>query len=110
MIGILINGIKNYPVEAITLENMQLELRTGSNSQDAKIQLTEKEHACPEFEMFVKSMPAHAMYIRHIRGIKFLTFETNLMHPDESLASVLIEAQDMNAADFPKPSPFDAHR
>ncbi|MCX8495220.1 MAG: hypothetical protein ORN51_03455 [Akkermansiaceae bacterium] len=35
MLGILINEITNYPVEAITLKNMQLELRSGGNSQDA---------------------------------------------------------------------------
>ncbi len=106
MIGILINGIPNYPVEAITLENIQLELPGGGNAEDAKIQLPEKERAYPEFAMFGKSMPAHAMYIRHARAVKCLNLQTALTHPDERPASVLIDVQDINAADFLKTSPI----
>ena len=42
IIGILINGISNQPAEFIAPENIQLELPSGGNSQDTKIQLAGK--------------------------------------------------------------------
>ncbi len=49
MIGLLINGVPGSPVEALTLENIQLELPGGGTAEAAKIKLPEKETAYPEF-------------------------------------------------------------
>jgi len=54
-------------------------------------------------------MPAHAIYLQHIRGVKLLNLQANLLHPAERPASLLIDAPDMNAADFLKLFPVETH-
>jgi parallel beta-helix repeat protein len=104
MIGMLMNGVPGFPVEALTLENIQLELPGGGTAEDAKIQLPEKEKAYPEFEMFGKTMPACGIYARHIRGIKFQRVRTSLVKPDARPATVLIDVEEVTPANFPAES------
>jgi polygalacturonase len=62
MIGILINGVLGHPVEALTLENIQLDLPGGGTAEDAGVLLPEKEKDYPEFDTFGKTMPAYGIY------------------------------------------------
>jgi polygalacturonase len=100
MIGMLINGVPGFPVEALTLDNVQLELPGGGTAEAAKVKLGEKENAYPEFNMFGKTLPAYGIYARHVRGVKFNNVRTNLLKPDARPAVVLIDVQDVTPADF----------
>lgn len=102
MIGMLINGVPGHPVEALTLENIQLELPGGGTAEQAKVKLSEKEKAYPEFDMFGKTMPAHGIYARHVRRVKFNNVRTSLLKPDARPATVLIDAEDVTPANFAK--------
>ena len=100
MIGMLINGVPGFPVEALTLENVQLELPGGGTAEAAKIQLAEKEKAYPEFDTFGKTMPAYGIYVRHVRGVKFLNVRTTLLKPDARPATALIDVTDLTPTQF----------
>jgi polygalacturonase len=100
MIGVLINGIPNYPVEAVSLKNIQLELPGGGTEEASKITLPEKEAAYPESIMFGKAMPAYGVYARHVRGIKFENFQTTLVKPDARPAMVFVDVDDVTPANF----------
>jgi parallel beta-helix repeat protein len=100
MIGMLINGVPGHPVEALTLENIQISLPGGGTAEDAKVQLPEKESAYPEFNTFGKSMPASGIYARHVRGIKLNDVRTALLKPDARPATVFIDVEDVTPPDF----------
>jgi len=100
MIGMLINGVPGHPVEALTLENIQISLPGGATAEDAKVQLPEKESAYPEFNTFGKSMPASGIYARHVRGIKLNDVRTPLLKPDARPATVFIDVEDVTPPDF----------
>jgi parallel beta-helix repeat protein len=100
MIGMLINGIPSHPIEAISMENIQLEVPGGGTEEAAKVRLAEKEAAYPEFDMFGKTMPAYGIYARHVRGIKLQNVRITPVKPDARPATVLIDVEDMTPADF----------
>ena len=100
LIGLLINGVPGHPVEALTLENIQMELPGGGTAEAAKVQLPEKESAYPEFDTFGKIMPTYGIYARHVRGVKFQNVRTSLLQPDARPARVLIDVEDVTPANF----------
>jgi polygalacturonase len=102
LIGILINGIPNHPVEALTLENIQIEVPGGGTAQAAKVILPEKESSYPEYTMFGKTLPASGIYVRHVRGITLTNVRTTPLKPDARPATVFIDVEDVTPADFGK--------
>ena len=95
MIGMLINGVPGHPVEALTLENIQIELPGGGTGEDARATLPEKESAYPEFNTFGKTMPAYGSYARHVRGMKLQNVQTTLLKPDGRPATVFVDVEDV---------------
>jgi hypothetical protein len=100
MVGMLINGVTGHPVEALTLENIQLELPGGGTAEAAKVQLAEKEKNYPECAMFGKTIPAYGIYARHVRGVKFENVSMSLLKADARPETVLIDAEDVTPSDF----------
>lgn len=100
MIGMIINGVPGHPVEALTLENIEIELPGGGTAEDAKVQLPEKEKAYPEHNMFGKTVPAYGIYARHVRGVKFQNVRTTLLNPDARPATVFIDVEDVTPPNF----------
>ena len=100
LIGLLINGIPGHPIEALTLENIQLELPGGGTADAAKVKLPEKESAYPEYNMFGKTLPASAIYARHVRGLKLENVQTHLLKPDARPTTVFVDVQDVTPANF----------
>jgi polygalacturonase len=104
LIGLLINGVPDHPVEALTLENIQVQVPGGGTAEAATTQLAEKEADYPEFNMFGKTMPAYGMYIRHVRGLILRNVETTAIKEDARPAEVMIDVADVtrgNAATEP---------
>jgi polygalacturonase len=106
MIGMLINGVPDHPVENVTLENIRLEVPGGGTPQAAKVTLGEKEAAYPEFNMFGKTMPAYGIYARHVRGIKLQDVQVSPLKPDARPATVFIDVEDISPPDFVTQSPI----
>ena len=100
LIGMLINGIPGFPVEALAFENIQLELPGGGKAEAAEVQLPEKERAYPEFDMFGKTLPAYGIYARHVRGIKFQNVRTSLLKPDARPATVFVDVENVTPPNF----------
>ena len=100
MIGLLINGVPGHPVEALTLENIQLELPGGGTAEDAMIKLPEMEKAYPEYEMFGKVMPAHGIYARHVRGLTLDKIQMTTLNPDARPATVFIDVEEVTPPGF----------
>ncbi|MGA2440370.1 MAG: glycosyl hydrolase family 28 protein [Tepidisphaeraceae bacterium] len=98
MIGMLINGVPDHPVEALRLENIQLELPGGGTAAAAKVQLLEKEPTYPEFDMFGKTMPSYGIYARHVRRMKLQNVQISLLKPDARPATVFIDVDDLTSA------------
>jgi polygalacturonase len=98
--GIIINGIPDHPIEALTLENIQIEVPGGGNPADAKIQLPEKIAGYPEFNMFGKTLPASGIYVRHVEGVSFKNVQTTPAKPDGRPAVVFVDVKDATPADF----------
>jgi polygalacturonase len=100
MIGILINGVPGHPVEALTLQNIRLELPGGGTVADAKKQLPEKEKSYPEYNMFGKTIPAYGIYARHVRGVTFDNIQMKLLKPDARPATVFIDVENVTPPNF----------
>ncbi|GAB3453769.1 glycoside hydrolase family 28 protein [Massilia terrae] len=94
MIGMLINGVPDHPVEHIEFSNVRLELPGGGSEAAAALQLPEKEAAYPEFNMFGKTLPAYGMYMRHARGITFNDVHMQALAPDARPAKILIDVEE----------------
>jgi polygalacturonase len=80
-IGILISGIPGHPVEALTLENIKLQL-SGGGQPNGKVSIPEKEDAYPEINMFGSKLPAYGIFARHVKGITLHNVEFSPKTPD----------------------------
>jgi parallel beta-helix repeat protein len=98
LIGLLINGVPGHPVEALTLENIQLELPGGGTAADAAVQLAEKEATYPEFDMFGKTLSVYGICARHVRGMKLQNVRTSLPQPDARPETVFIDVENKTPA------------
>lgn len=107
-IGLLINGIPGHPIEALTLENIEVQLPGGGKATDAAVELAEKESAYPEMLMFGRVMPAHGMYVRHVNGVTFRNVRTTVTKPDARPAAVFIDVHRVDPPDF-VPTTVDAN-
>jgi hypothetical protein len=99
-IGLLINGIPGHPVENLTLEYIDIALPGGGTTEDAKLQLPEKEAAYPEMSMFGKVLPAYGLYLRHVRGVTFKNVRIVTARPDARPAAVFIDVERMSPENF----------
>ena len=84
-------------------ERLPCDLRFASppgTAEMAQVQLPEKEAAYPEFDTFGKTMPAYAVYARHVRGLKLKNVRTSLLKPDARPATIFIDVEDVTPADF----------
>ena len=99
-IGLLINGIPGHNIEALTLENIQIEVAGGGTQADAQIQLPEKEKAYPEYNTFGKIMPAYGIYARHVRGVSFKNVQVTAAKPDARPATIFVDVEGVTPANF----------
>ncbi len=99
-IGLLINGIPDHPVEALSLENIQMEVPGGGTAENASVRFPEKIAAYPEMTMFGKIFPASAAYLRHVRGITLKNVRFTTAAPDARPAAFLIDVEGATSADF----------
>jgi polygalacturonase len=91
LIAILMNGVPGHPIENLTLDNVSLEVPGGGTAEQAKIELPEKEAAYPEYDMFGKTLPASAMYLRHVKNLTLKNLTITPLKPDARPEKILID-------------------
>ena len=93
-------GIPGYPVENITLENIDITYGGRASKQIAYIPLNEissipeNEANYPEFSMFGE-LPAWGLYLRHVDGIKLLNVKMSFKEDDFRPAIVADDAKNI---------------
>jgi polygalacturonase len=102
-VGILISGIPGHPVEALTLENINLQLAGGGERND-KVNIPEKENAYPEINMFGSKLPAYGMFARHVAGLIQRNVEFSTKTPDGRPPVVLEDVTENKAGGSPTPA------
>ncbi len=95
LIGLLINGVPGHPVEDVMLENVTLEVPGGGSAADARIALPENEAAYPEYNMFGTVLPASAVYIRHVRGLRLHQVGVRTLKSDARPPALLLDVSEL---------------
>ena len=102
-IGILISGIPGHPVEALTLEDIDIQLAGGgqqANGQDPP----EKEAAYPEINMFGSGLPACGMFARHVEGLTQHNIKFTTTTPDPRPLVVFQDVTESTSNKSPTPA------
>lgn len=93
-------GIPGYPVQNVTLENIEISYGGRASKQIAYIPLNdiasipENEANYPEFSMFGE-LPAWGLYLRHVDGIKLLNVKMSFKEDDFRPAIVADDAKNI---------------
>jgi len=88
-----ITGIPGHDVEDVRLSNIVIENKGGGTREQASLRVEEKEAEYPDPDMF-GPMPAHAFFLRHVRGIEMEGVKIIAAHRDERPAIVLEDVED----------------
>ena len=94
-------GLPGYPVEDVTLENIEISYGGGGSKDVAHIPLhtvtsiPENEANYPEFSMFGE-LPSWGFYIRHARGIKMKNVKLSFVDDDFRPAMVLDDVSNID--------------
>jgi len=92
----ILTGIPGYSIEDVKLNDVSVLHSGGGTKSDASLQLPEKEKDYPEPTMF-GTTPAHAFFLRHVKGIEMSGIRVNCTNPDARPAFALYDVHD---ADF----------
>jgi polygalacturonase len=92
----IITGIPGHSLEDIKFSNILVHHMGGGSAQDGTIQVPEIEKVYPDPNRF-GPMPAHAFFIRHVKGISMRDVEVKYEKEDSRPALVL---EDVQGADF----------
>ncbi len=95
-----IAGIPGYPVENVTLENIEISYAGMANKETAFIPLTEissvpeNEAKYPEFSMFGE-LPSWGFYVRHANGLVMKNISLKVLKNDFRPALVFDDVKDL---------------
>lgn len=79
--GILISGLEGYPVEDVTLSNLQIYYRGGGTAEQAMREVPEYVKDYPDPWNF-GPMPSWAMFVRHAKNFTVHDVQFHLLAPD----------------------------
>ena len=99
VIGMLINGIPNHPVENISFADIDIEVPGGKSVEEAPKELPERENAYPEYSMFGRVLPSSGIYARHLRGVDFQNIRIKTTKPDTRPTGVFVDVQGITPGD-----------
>lgn len=102
-IGVLISGIPDHPLEAITLRDIHLQLAADPAAKSSVVELPENEAAYPEIRMFGPTMPAYGIYARHVRGLTLDRVDLSVDAPDPRPRAVLVDVKLSQQSDTTTP-------
>jgi len=102
-------GIPGYPVEDVTMENIEISYGGRSSKDIAYIPLDkitnipENEAGYPDFSMWGE-LPAWGLYMRHVEGIKIKNFTISFKEDDFRPAFVFDDVKSIDLADIKIPT------
>jgi hypothetical protein len=105
-------GIPGYPVEDVTLENIEISYGGRSSKDIAYIPLDkitsigENEAGYPDFSMWGE-LPAWGLYMRHAEGIKIKNFKVSYKEDDFRPAFVFDDVKGIDLTDVQIPTAKD---
>ena len=95
-----ITGIPGYPVENVSLENIEITYPGKGNSGLAYMplwrlsQVPELIRAYPEFSMFGE-LPAWGLYVRHMKGLEMKNIKMSIEEPDYRPSMVFDDVENL---------------
>ena len=105
--GCAISGIPQAKIENLTLSNIRLSFAGGGKKEDANRAIPERADAYPEYSMFGK-LTAYGLYCRHVKGLKLLNVQLQLIKPDQRHGLVMDDVEDALIDNLTGPYPMDA--
>jgi len=94
--GSNITGIPGYPIEDLKISDVFVECVGGGKTEEAKVDVPEKENAYPEPGM-LGPLPTYGFYFRHLNRLEMSHVEVTPVAPD---ARPAIYLDDVHRADF----------
>jgi hypothetical protein len=95
-----IAGLPGHPVEEVTMRNIHLTYQGGGTTEDARRQPPEVPDAYPEPSMF-GTLPAWALWLRHVRGLTIESFHAGHATPDARPALIQSDVEGLSIAASP---------
>jgi hypothetical protein len=104
-----ITGVPGYPVQDVTLENIEISYGGRADKSIAHIPLNalpsvpENEAGYPEFSMFGE-LPSWGFYVRHAEGIRFKNVTLRYVAEDFRPAMIFDDAKAIELSDVAIPT------
>lgn len=96
---IMIAGLKDSPIENITLRNIRASFPGGGTAEEAQREVPEDESRYPE-QWFFGTLPAWGIYARHVRGLEIDKVMLTLKNEDERNISIFEDVEMTRREDY----------
>jgi parallel beta-helix repeat protein len=96
--GILIVGLPGYPIEDVTISNVQIHYVGGGTEEQAKREVPEFEKDYPDPWNF-GVMPSWGIFARHVKNLRLHQVDLRTIAADERPAIVLSDAKGVRAVE-----------
>ncbi|GAB4012695.1 glycoside hydrolase family 28 protein [Spirosoma migulaei] len=93
-LGCSITGLPDYPVEHVTLRNLNFEFEGGITGFKPTA-VPEKSDAYPVGTMFGTTLPAYGFYVRHARNVTFDQVQLRFANEDQRPAMVFDDTEEL---------------
>jgi polygalacturonase len=94
VLGCHITGIPDYPVQNISISNINLQFKGGAAAEYASKKIPEFVNSYPSERMF-GTMPAYGFYCRHVKNITFYNLKLQFEHDDCRPAMMFDDVQNL---------------
>ena len=94
----LLTGVPGFPIEDVTLSNIQIWSQGGGTAAQAAVNPPEAEKDYPDPRRF-GPMPAYGFFIRHVHGITLENIQLHTQMPDARPAFVLQDVTNTRVRD-----------
>jgi len=94
VMGCAIAGLKDHPIENLTLKNINISFPGGGKEEDRTKSFDEKPGNYPECTMFAARLPAYGLYCWNVKGLQLENVKLTTTKPDARAAIVLEDVSD----------------
>jgi hypothetical protein len=101
-----ITGLPDHPVKNVQLENLDLHCPGDGRKNIADLPVPEAEKAYPENRMFGPSLPASAIYVRHVNGLDLQDVALGIRIPDVRPTVVIDDGRNVRMNKVQMSTPF----
>jgi len=101
--GILITGVPGHYITNLTLENIEIDLLGTGTLADSRHEVPEAVNQYPEVKTFGPTIPAYAVWARHVEGLKLKNITFRLKNNDLRPAIICEDAKNIEITDCNMP-------